>query len=208
MQIGVAVSDNPAGPFVDAVGRWIAQEGAMAIDPTVYIDDDGQAYLYWGNGNLRMVRLREDMITTMGSVTSRIPLEGFIEGPWFYKRNSIYYMVYSGFSQRISYATSNSPTGPWNFKGYIFERPNIGTNHPGVAHYKGRNYMFYHNGALPGGGSFKRSVCVEEFDYGADGSIPALTMTQPGPAPVGTLDPYKRVEAETIAFSRGLKTEV
>jgi hypothetical protein len=206
-KIGVAVSDNPTGPFVDPVGRAIAQEGQMAIDPTVFIDDDGQAYLYWGNGNLRMVRLAEDMITPTGSVTSRIPLQGFIEGPWFYKRESIYYMVYSGSNQRISYATSNSPTGPWNFKGYIFGNPNIGTNHAGVVDYKGRSYMFYHNGALPGGGSFKRSVCVEEFTYGPDGSIPSLTMTKQGPAPVGTLDPYKRVEAETIADSRGLKTE-
>lgn len=206
-KIGVAVSDNPTGPFKDAVGRSIAAEGAMAIDPTVFIDDDGQAYLYWGNGNLRMVRLKEDMITPTGSVSSRIPLEGFIEGPWFYKRGSIYYMVYSGSGQRISYATSNSPTGPWNFKGFIFGNPNIGTNHPGVVDYKGHSYMFYHNGALPGGGSFRRSVCVEEFNYGADGSIPALTMTKRGPAPVATLDPYKRVEAETIADSKGLKTE-
>jgi len=206
-KIGVAVSDNPAGPFTDPVGRAIAQEGAMAIDPTVFIDDDGQAYLYWGNGNLRMVKLKEDMITPTGNVTSRIPLEGFTEGPWFYKRESIYYMVYAGSSEKISYATSNSPIGPWNYKGDIFDKPSIATNHPGVIDYKGHSYVFYHNGALPGGASFKRSVCVEEFTYGPDGSIPKLTMTKRGPAPVGTLDPYKRVEAETIADSKGLKTE-
>ncbi len=207
-KIGVAVSDYPTGPFVDPVGKAIAQEGQMAIDPTVFIDDDGQAYLYWGNGNLRMVRLKEDMITPTGSVTSRISLQGFTEGPWFYKRGSIYYMVYAGSGERISYATSDKPTGPWNYKGDIFGNPNIGTNHPGVIDYKGHSYIFYHNGALSGGDSFKRSVCVEEFTYGADGSIPKLTMTKQGPAPVGTLDPYQRVEAETIADSRGLKTEV
>ena len=116
-------------------------------------------------------------------------------------------MVYSGSNQRISYATSNSPTGPRNFKGYIFGNPNIGTNHAGVVDYKGRSYMFYHNGALPGGGSFKR-WSVEEFTYGPDGSIPSLTMTKQGPAPVGTLDPYKRVEAETTPTQEGSRPRI
>jgi hypothetical protein len=180
----------------------------MAIDPTVFIDTDEQAYLFWGNGNLRSVKLNTDMISTMGSVTSNIPLSGFTEGPWFYRRGSLYYLVYAGSGEKISYATSNSPAGPWTYKGDIFDRPSIATNHPGIVDYKGHSYCFYHNGALPGGGSFKRSVCVEEFTYGADGSIPKLTMTKNGPAAIATLDPYKRVEAETIAFSSGLKTEV
>ncbi len=207
-KIGVAVSDNPSGPFKDPLNKMLVATGSMNIDPTVFIDDDGQAYLYWGNGNLRMVRLKEDMISTTGNITSNIPMQGFTEGPWFYKRKSLYYLVYAGSSEKISYATSNSPTGPWTFKGDIFDRPSIATNHPGVVDYKGHSYCFYHNGALPGGGSFKRSVCVEEFTYGADGSIPKLTMTKNGPAAIATLDPYKRVEAETIAFSSGLKTQV
>jgi len=69
-KIGVAVSDNPLGPFKDAVGKELVSNGSMAIDPTVFIDEDGQAYLYWGNGNLRMVKLNSDMISTSGSVTS------------------------------------------------------------------------------------------------------------------------------------------
>lgn len=207
-KIGVCVADNPKGPFTDPLGKMLVSNGSMAIDPTVFIDTDEQAYLYWGNGNLRMVKLNADMITTMGSVTSNIPLQGFTEGPWFYKRGSLYYLVYAGSGEKISYATSSAPTGPWTSKGDIFGNPSIGTNHPGMVDYKGHSYCFYHNGALPGGGSFKRSVCVEEFTYGADGSIPKLTMTKAGPAPIATLDPFKRVEAETIAFSSGLKTEV
>jgi len=179
----------------------------MAIDPTVFIDDDGQAYLYWGNGNLRFVRLNSDMISTSGSVTSNVAMNGFTEGPWFYKRGSLYYLVYAGSGEKISYATSNAPEGPWTFRGDIMGNPSIATNHPGVVDYKGHSYLFYHNGALPGGGSFKRSVCVEEFTYGADGSIPALTMSAEGPDAVGTLNPFEQVEAETIAFSSGLKTE-
>jgi arabinoxylan arabinofuranohydrolase len=207
-KIGVCVADNPSGPFKDPIGKALAQNGSMAIDPTVFIDDDGQAYLFWGNGNLRMVRLNSDMISTTGSVTSNISMQGFTEGPWFYKRESLYYLVYAGSGEKISYATSNAPAGPWTFKGDIFGNPSIATNHPGVVDYKGHSYCFYHNGALPGGGSFKRSVCVEEFTYGADGSIPKLTMSTKGPAAVDTLDPFQRIEAETIAFSSGLKTEV
>jgi arabinoxylan arabinofuranohydrolase len=207
-KIGVAVSDNPIGPFKDPIGKALAQSGSMAIDPTVFIDDDGQAYLYWGNGNLRMVKLNSDMISTSGSVTSNIAMQGFTEGPWFYKRGSLYYLVYAGSGEKISYATSNAPAGPWTYKGDVFGNPSIATNHPGVADYKGHSYFFYHNGKLPGGGSFKRSVCVEEFTYGSDGSIPKLTMTTTGPDAIATLNPFEQVEAETIAFSAGLKTEV
>src|SRR3954463_4913277 len=82
------------------------------------------------------------------------------------------------------------------------------TNHPGVVDYKGHSYFFYHNAALPGGGGFKRSVCVEEFTYKADGTIPTISMSAAGPKAVENLNPFQRVEAETIAFSSGLKTEV
>jgi hypothetical protein len=84
---------------------------------------------------------------------------------------------------------------------------NTFTNHPGVVDFKGRSYFFFHNSALPGGSDFRRSVCVEEFTYGADGSIPKITMTTTGPTAVATLNPFQQVEAETIAFSSGLKTE-
>jgi arabinoxylan arabinofuranohydrolase len=206
-KIGVAVSDNPISGFKDAIGREIAQSGSMAIDPTVFIDNDGQAYLFWGNGNLRMVRLNSNMISTTGSVTSNIPMQGFTEGPWFYRRGSLYYLVYAGSGEKISYATSNAPTGPWTYKGDVFGNPSIGTNHPGVVDYMGHSYFFYHNGALSGNNSFKRSVCVEEFTYGADGSIPKLTMTTTGVSQIGSLDPFVQVEAETICWASGVKTE-
>ena len=73
--------------------------------------------------------------------------------------------------------------------------------------YKGKTYLFYHNGALPGGDGFKRSVCVDELKFNPDGSVPLVQPTKEGPAPVATLDPYKRVEAETIAWSSGVKIE-
>ncbi|WP_437518576.1 family 43 glycosylhydrolase [Sorangium sp. So ce1099] len=208
-RIGVGVSDNVAGPFMDPLGRHLAQSGSGNIDPTVFIDDDGQAHMYWGNGTLRHVKLNSDMISTSGSITN-VPLSGFVEGPWFYKRGSLYYLVYaaSDRTEKISYATSNSPTGPWTIRGDIMGAGRTFTNHAGIVDYKGHSYFFYHNSALPGGGDFKRSVCVEEFTYGADGSIPRLMMSTTGPSAVDTLNPFSQVEAETIAFSSGLKTEV
>jgi arabinoxylan arabinofuranohydrolase len=208
-KIGVAVSNSPTGPFMDPLGRALAASGSGNIDPTVFIDDDGQAYMYWGNGTLRYVKLNSDMTSTSGSVTN-VSLSGFTEGPWFYKRGSLYYMVYAATSgsEKLSYATSNAPTGPWTIRGDIMAPGSTFTNHPGVVDFKGHSYFFYHNSALPGGNNYKRSVCVEEFTYGADGSIPKLTMTTKGPSAIATLNPFTQVEAETIAFSSGLKTEV
>lgn len=208
-RIGVGVSSTAAGPFMDPLGKELAASGSGNIDPTVFVDDDGQAYMYWGNGTLRYVKLNEDMTSYSGSVTD-VNLNGFTEGPWFYKHESLYYLIYAATSgnEKISYATSDSPTGPWTTRGDIMAPGNTFTNHPGVAHFKGHSYFFYHNSALPGGSDFRRSVCVEEFTYGGDGSIPALTMSDEGPAAVASLNPFEQVEAETIAFSSGLKTAV
>jgi hypothetical protein len=81
------------------------------------------------------------------------------------------------------------------------------TNHPGVIDFKGNSYFFYHNGALPGGGGFTRSVAVERFSYNADGTLPTITMTTTGAPQAGTLNPYVRQEAETIAQESGVETQ-
>ena len=105
--IGVAVADNPNGPFTDPLGKPLIAAGGFDIDPTVYIDDDGQAYLYYGQSPLRYVLLNEDMIsynTSIGIVSATpadIGLEGYIEGPWLYARTNdynetLYYMSYAG----------------------------------------------------------------------------------------------------------------
>jgi len=208
-RIGVGVSSDVAGPFSDPLGKELVGTGTGHIDPTVFIDDDDQAYMYWGNGTLRYVKLNSDMISYSGSPTT-VSLQGFTEGPWFYKRGSLYYMIYAAISgnEKISYATSDSPTGPWTTRGDIMAAGSTFTNHSGVVDYNGHSYFFYHNSALPGGSDFKRSVCVEEFSYNADGTIPQLSMSEEGPAAIATLDPFQQVEAETIAFSSGLKTEV
>jgi hypothetical protein len=221
--IGVAVSDSPTGPFVDALGKPLIDRGWGDIDPTVFIDDDGQAYLYWGNPDLYYVKLNTDMISYSGGIV-KVPLttSGFgtrskddrpttyEEGPWFYKRNNLYYMVFAAgpISEHIGYSTSTSPNGPWTYRGVVMPTQGSSfTNHPGTIDYKGNSYFFYHNGALPGGGGYHRSVCVEQFEYNPDGTIPKINMTKEGATQIGTLNPYIRNEAETICWSSGIETE-
>jgi len=234
--IGVAVADHPTGPFKDALGKPLISTGSWAnIDPTVFIDDDGQAYLYWGNPNLYYVKLNKDMLSYTGDIVQIAQtVESFggvrkqrstgdaeagvepvkdlyVEGPWFYKRSGKYYQMYAGITNRtecLSYATSDAPTGPWKYQGKIMtDQPtNSFTNHGGIIDFKGNSYLFYHTGLLPGGGSYGRSTAIETFKYNADGTIPSIKMTKEGVQPVGTLDPYKRVEAETIAWAEKCKT--
>ncbi len=218
--VGVAVSDSPTGPFTDALGKpLVANNGARAIDPTVFIDDDGQAYLYWGNASLWYVKLNEDMISYSGKIEQVDLTQGFgpngnslyTEGAWLYKRDGLYYMVYAagGIPEYIAYSTSDSPTGPWTYRGIIMPTQGSSfTNHPGVVEYKGNSYFVYHNGSLPGGGGYARSVAIEKFDYKADGSIPTIQMTAAGAPQIASLNPYVRNEAETIAWSSGVETEV
>ncbi len=225
--IGVLVADGPFGPFRDPLGKPLI--AGNHIDPTVFIDDDGQAYLYWGNPKCWYVKLNEDMIsydTSIGEeglVVLDMTVEqfgartkedekrptSFEEGPWLYKRKDLYYLFFAGgpIPEHIAYSTGPSAEGPWSYGGVVM--PTQGgsfTNHPGVIDFKGRTYLFYHNAALPGGGGFKRSVCVDELRFKDDGSVVQMDMTEEGPEPVAVLDPYERVEAETIAWTGGVET--
>jgi arabinoxylan arabinofuranohydrolase len=112
-------------------------------------------------------------------------------------------------SEDIRYSTAPSVTGPWTYRGVIMATAGSSfTNHEGIIDYKGNSYFFYHNGALPGGGGYQRSACVEKFVYNSDGTIPTIKMTTAGPPQIGTLNPYVQQEAETAAWSQGVETEV
>ncbi|MBQ4464819.1 MAG: family 43 glycosylhydrolase, partial [Oscillospiraceae bacterium] len=218
--IGVAVADRPEGPFKDALGKPLCGPNWDFIDPTVFIDDDGQAYLYFGNPRLYYVKLNEDMISYSGDI-NKIDMTTdafgkkddhttYTEGPWFYKRGDLYYMLYAanGVPEDIRYSTSSSPTGPWNYRGVIMPKQGGSfTNHCGVVDFKGHSYFYYHNGALPGGNGFQRSVCAEEFSYNPDGSIPEINMTKQGPKQIESVNPFIRQEAEMMSWSEGIETE-
>jgi arabinoxylan arabinofuranohydrolase len=213
--IGVLVSDSPYGPFTDPLGKPLIQNSLDDIDPTVYIDDDGQAYLYWGNPNLYYVKLNKDMISYSGEIVkSPTKPANYQEGPWFYKRKDKYYVAYASTCcpEGIGYSMSTSPTGPWTYTGMLMESdPRSNGNHPGIIDYKGSTYLFGFNyalsKALSATHSERRSVCVAKLTYNDDGTIQKLPFwSETGIDRIAVLNPYKRTEAETIAWSQGLKT--
>lgn len=189
--IGVAVSDSPTGPFKDAIGKALITNemttdmkyGWDDIDPTIFVDDDDQIYLYWGNGSCKWVKLKNNMTELDGPITVFKP-KNYIEGPWVYKREGHYYLVYAGAGTKpemIEYCMSTSPVGPWVYKGIIQGNVlNSFTTHPGILDFKGKSYFFYHNGALPTGGSYRRSICVDYMYYNADGTIQKIVETTAG----------------------------
>ena len=223
VSVGVLVADNIYGPYKDVLGKALvtnqmttfASHSWDDLDPTVFIDDDGQAYLYWGNNACYWAKLNEDMISINGEIKAldihdkTIFGPDFEEAPWVYKRNGLYYMIYaSGLPESIHYTTAPTPEGPWTYRGEIMPRQGgSGTNHPGMIDYKGNSYFFYHNDFLPGGHDHCRSVAVEQFVYNADGTIPVMTMTEGIIKGVGVLNPYIRTEAETIAWAEGVKIQ-
>lgn len=246
MAIGVAVADNITGPYKDPLGKPLYEDGKWDhIDPTVMIEPDGQAYLYWGNPKLYSVKLNDDMISLAGDVkcddmnvlkkSDDQDVKRYTEGPWIFhqkdfktiskeskgtpfkptKKNAAwgkYFMIYAagGVPECIAYSESDNPQGPWTYVGQVMQQTNFTnsfTNHSGIVEFKGHNYFFYHTGWLPKGGGFARSVSVEEFNWQPDGRLPEIKPTKEGVAPIATFNPYTTVEAETMAFSQGLRTE-
>lgn len=222
VSVGVLVADNIYGPYRDVLDKALvtnqmtpsARHSWDDLDPTVFIDDDGQAYLFWGNNACYWAKLNEDMISLDGPIhvmdvrDQSIFGPDFEEAPWVYKRNGLYYMIYaSGLPESIHYATAPRPEGPWSYRGVVMpQQGGSGSNHPGMIDYKGNSYFFYHNDFLPGGHGYHRSVAVEQFEYRPDGTIPQMTMTEGITKGVATRNPYIRNEAETIAWSEGVKT--
>lgn len=189
--IGIAVSDSPTGPFKDALGKALITNDMTKfsdiswddIDPTVYIDTDGQAYLFWGNTACHYAKLKDNMIELEGPIHHIKELPHFTEAPWIHKYKGWYYLSYAyEFPEKIAYAMSKSITGPWEFKGILNEiAGNSNTNHQSIIDFKGQSYFIYHNGAsIPDGSSFRRSVCVDKLYYNKDGTMKRVVMTSEG----------------------------
>jgi arabinoxylan arabinofuranohydrolase len=219
--IGVLVANSPYGPFTDPLGHPLITNGE--IDPTVFIDDDGQAYLFFGNPTCRYVKLNQDMISYSGGIVTLPALSTYQEGPWFYKRNGRYYLAWSSTCcpEGIGYAMATAATGPWTFKGSIMDgNTNSSGNQPGIFDFKGSSYTTGFSNELwfsiQGGRSIRyerRSACLTRITYNADGTIPKVPWWGVGnPVPsvpqVGTLNPYDTTQAETICWSYGVRTQV
>lgn len=189
--IGVAVADSPVGPFKDARGSALVTNdmtteytkiGWDDIDPTVFIDDDGQAYLIWGNTQCYYAKLKENMTELDGPIVP-VDLPRFTEAPWIHKRGEWYYLSYaSEFPEKICYAMSKSITGPWEYKGILNELAgNSNTNHQTIIEFNDEWYFIYHNGAInPHGCGFRRSVCIDRLYYNPDGTMQRIIMTTEG----------------------------
>ncbi|MBQ8456021.1 MAG: family 43 glycosylhydrolase [Prevotella sp.] len=227
--IGVLVADSPYGPFKDPLGKPLVwqQEHWDDIDPTVFVDDDGQAYMYWGNPHTYYAKLNDDMISLKGDIVKLdYHLDNYQEGPWFYKRGltpspspisegSKYYLAYATTCcpEALGYAMSDSPTGPWEWKGYIMKPTERDRgNHPGICDFKGHSYIFGQNYDLMHMETFihheRRSVSATEIKYLADGTIGEVPywLDQQPIKQLQWLNPYQRVEAETMSWGFGLKS--
>lgn len=204
--IGVAVSDSPKGPFKD-IGKPLVKgtdtepesSGWNDIDPTVWIETDENGtehrYLAWGNGKLYMCELNEDMVSVKSGTLKEhgIAFSGtnaFTEAPWLYRRQDAdgnyygqYYLFYAqNFREEMAYAvTDDIDSGRWIYKGRLMPpTATSNTNHPSVIDFKGKTYFIYHNGALPHGSGFRRSVCIEELVFNEDGTIDPIKETSTG----------------------------
>ena len=189
--IGVAVSDSPTGPFKDARGSALVTNSMTTeytkifwddIDPTVWIDDDGQAYLFWGNTQCYYAKLKKNMIELDGPIMP-IKLPRFTEAPWIHKNGEWYYLTFaSEFPEKICYAMSKSINGPWEYKGILNEiAGNSNTNHQSIVQFNGEWYFIYHNGSInPNGCGFRRSICADKLYYNEDGTIKRIVMTTEG----------------------------
>ena len=189
--IGVAVSDSPLGPFKDALGKALITNEMTTetkitwddIDPSVIIDNDGQAYLFWGNTACYYAKLSKNMTALEGSINVIKGLPNYTEAPWIHKRKDWYYLSYAvEFPEKIAYSMSKNVNGPWQYKGILNELAgNSNTNHQSIINFKGKDYFIYHNGGLDAaGGSYRRSVCIDRLYYNKDGSMKRVIMTTEG----------------------------
>jgi large repetitive protein len=218
--IGVAVADKPTGPFKDVLGKPLVAKGAFPgqmIDPCPFIDDDGQAYLFWGNGNLYVARLGKDMVSLEGEVKTITPRwQGggrFNEGIFVFKRKGTYYFSWSENDARAdnyqcAYGTATSPLGPIQLPSPVAARlflendkrqdasgraaPLVkGTGHHSIINVPGTDdwYVFYHRHAVPGGNGFIRETCLSKLEF--------------APNPAGGPDIIKPVDVVHPAFAEG-----
>ncbi|MGC5167539.1 family 43 glycosylhydrolase [Luteimicrobium sp. DT211] len=204
MAFGVAVSDTPVGPWKDAIGKplltWkdvfgTSTDGQELIDPTIFRDDDGKVYLYWGSwGVARMVELDPGMTTLADPAIRTVSgLSDFYEAPWVFKKGELYYLLYdwkrggsdctpSNYQACIAYATATSPTGPWTYQGIILSGTSATTVHPSMIEFKGQWYLTYHTKDAEDGGHFRRSVAIDEAQWDGTKILPVKQTLADDPA--------------------------
>ncbi len=196
--IGVAVADNPAGPFKDALGKPLINEfhnGAQPIDSYVFRDSDGQLYMYYGGWrHCNVVKLSDDLLSLKpfddGTLYKEVTPENYVEGPFVLKRNGKYYFMWSeggwmGPDYSVAYATADSPLGPFNRVGKILQQDSTvatGAGHHSVIHVPDSDdyYIVYHRRPLDTDNPHHRVVSIDRLYFDENGYIKPVKMTFEG----------------------------
>jgi len=186
MGIGIAESDNPAGPFKDMIGGPLWRK-PYANDPVLFVDDDDRAYLYSRTSgvNYLVAEMADDMRSLKGEL-QKMDMGGYeppMEGPWVFKRGGLYYFTMPEHNRVLTYYTATSPKGPWKYQGVIMEQENNANNHHSIVEYKGQWILFYHRWLdTPGAACAKkqRHVTAEYLHFNEDGTIRKVERTKEG----------------------------
>ena len=183
--IGVAVSDHPMKRFKDALGKPMVAKGeypCQAIDPMVFVDDDGTPYLFFGQGSCQAVKLNEDMISYDSLAVKKIELEGYNEGAFVFKRKGIYYLSWSEYDTRdprysVAYATSKNPLGPYQRaknNPILQQQGEIkAAGHHSILQLPGSDHwvVAYHRFLVPQRPGVLRETCISPLRFDAQGAI-------------------------------------
>ena len=180
-RIGVATATSPTGPFSPEVSYI---NGISGIDPGVFINTDGKAYMYYAQGGqIKMVALKDNMKEITGPITTFPFPEGYKEGPFVFKKDGLIYLTFArvipGSNYELVYATGTDPKGPFTYRGSYMPNIGIGTNHGSIVQYKNKWYAFYHHWSLSGNNRL-RSIRAEEIEFNPDGTILPKVHTRRG----------------------------
>ena len=205
--IGVAIADKPEGPYIPLPEPI---KGLNGIDPNVFIDKDGQAYIYCAMGNIVVAKLKDNMteLASESQIIANLPLKGLKEGPFLFERNNIYYLTIPHVEnkiERLEYATGDNPMGPFKMTGVVMDESpmNCWTNHQSFVEYKGQWYLFYHQDAYSPKFDKNRSICIDSLFFNTDGTIRKVTPTLRG---VGLTEATNQIEIDR--FSKMSETGV
>jgi hypothetical protein len=195
--VGVAIADNPAGPYIT---QPEPVKNTHGIDPNVIFDKDGQAYLYWSQGRIFVAKLKPDMLELESEpkVVADLPVKGLIEGPFVFERDGIYYMTYPHVQnkvERLEYAISDNPMGPFKFAGVIMDESPTGcwTNHQSIVNFRNQWYLFYHHNDLSPKFDKNRSIRADSLFFNEDGTIRKVSPTLRG---VGITESGKEIHID------------
>ncbi len=238
--IGVLEADTPLGPWRDPIGAALITKATpgcekveWCFDPAVLVDDNGEAYIYFGGGvpagqsdnpkTARVAKLGADMISLDGEAVE-IDAPCMFEDSGIFKFNGKYYYSYcSNFTQSsvpgypktgtICYMVSDNPMGPFEYQGEIFSNPQVwfgvgGNNHHATFVFNDKSYFIYHAQTVSkalGVERGYRSTHIDEIKLDEEGKILPISGTYEGIPQLKGMNPYERIEAETIAWNAGVK---